>query len=709
MRNYILPLVAFAAMTLAPDSAAQDALWVNPENRYTLPRQVDISGNDSVVFTATQLRIYREGRPYSQNYSALLGMATAADSSDALVFQWPGRAIWKPTTSDNNYNNDYTNPNSQWSFKRSKESEHFIVYWDKNFGDNPNASSVPSNLRVNVDDLLKKAEQFFATNVNRLQMATVGEDKSRLDEYKMIIHLLYDDGWTAVGSGYDDMIGALWVTPSTCHPVGSTIAHETGHCFQYMVATDYRKNGVSNYTQRGWRYGFGNQGSGGNAFWEQCAQWQSFQDYPSETFGYHVDVWKQNYHRHFCHEWMRYASYWLQYAWTEKHGYEAYGKIWRESRYPEDPLETYNRLFCGGDWNAMWDEYWTDYAAKLPNYQFRDVHRYATASAKNFPITMNKSEDGYWQVAYANCPETSGVNIIQLNLPQAGTTVQADFVGLNPGTPLLAADPGHAFTEDGGGKYDLVTTYNTAGQAANRGWRYGFVAIKNDQTLTSQVFSDAEGTATYTVPEGTSRLYFVVVGAPTRYNRHAWDELDANDVQWPYKVRFSNTNRLGEIDVDTEGEPTDTTFTYTVNANGASADYLLGTIDLLSEGLIIPIAEAFKLQPSYIKANTQPVTVNTTSSPKEGKISFAMKQPTGNSYSYTYTANLGFWCRENGAPTSWGSSQVVYLEYHTDTCVLDYGHMPSTGKGKTYVLRPTFVYRKDGKNYYATIELTMKL
>ena len=309
MRNILLPLLALGAMTMTSPILAQDVLWVQPNDRYTAAKSIDLTGNDSVVFTSSQLRVYREGRPYTQSYSSFLDMATAADSSSALVFQWPGRAIWKPTTSDNNYNNDYTNPNSQWSFKNSKESEHFIVYWDKAFGSNPNASSVPSNLRVDVNDLLKKAEQFYATNVNKLGMATLGEGTSRLDEYKMIIHLLYDKGWTAVGSGYDDMIGALWVTPSTCQPVGSTIAHETGHCFQYQVACDYRKQGVSNYKQRGWRYGYDSNGEGGNGFWEQCAQWQAMQDYPSEAFGYHVDVWKANYHRHLTHEWMRYASY----------------------------------------------------------------------------------------------------------------------------------------------------------------------------------------------------------------------------------------------------------------------------------------------------------------------------------------------------------------------------------------------------------------
>lgn len=90
------------------------------------------------------------------------------------------------------------------------------------------------------------------------------------------------------------------------------------------------KQGAPADLHHGFRYGFGPDGAGGCAFWEQCAQWQAQLDYPEEMFGYHLDVWKKNYHRHFNHEWMRYASYWLQHTWVEKHGIDAYGRIWRD-------------------------------------------------------------------------------------------------------------------------------------------------------------------------------------------------------------------------------------------------------------------------------------------------------------------------------------------------------------------------------------------
>ena len=452
----------------------QRMLWVQPTNRFQVVSELDLEDKDSIIFTYSSFGIYEDGKRTNKTFANFLNMTTTADSSDAIVFEKPGLTLWKPTTSDNSYNNDYYGKNSRWTIERSRESEHFVVFWDKDFGNDPNANSVPVTLRVDINDLLTKAEQFFDTNVNKLGMSDVGEGRSQLDTYKMGIYVLYQTEWLATGSGYDNVIGALWVNPSTCKPVGHTIAHEIGHSFQFQVAADYRKNGDSNFLNHGFRYGFGSNGSGGCGFWEQCAQWQGFMDYPEATFGHHVGVWQSHYHRHFHHEWMRYASYWLPYVWTAKHGYKAYGRIWRESQKPEDALETYMRLFCDGDLDSFWGEYWKDYACQLPNYQFQDIHQYATRGARNYPMTLYRTDDGYWQVAYASCPETSGVNIIQLQVPVASTEVKADFMGLNPGSTLHADDPGHCLTSDDGSQYTEVKTYNNAGAITDRGWRYGF-------------------------------------------------------------------------------------------------------------------------------------------------------------------------------------------------------------------------------------------
>ena len=100
---------------------------------------------------------------------------------------------------------DMLRDDSRWSFVRSRQSEHFIVFWEPGFGLDPNASSVPADLRVDIDDLLNKAESFFRVNIDVLKFADL--EKSNLSKYKMQIYLLFQREWAAYGGGIDDVIG----------------------------------------------------------------------------------------------------------------------------------------------------------------------------------------------------------------------------------------------------------------------------------------------------------------------------------------------------------------------------------------------------------------------------------------------------------------------------------------------------------------------
>ena len=47
---------------------------------------------------------------------------------------------------------------------------------------------------------------------------------------------------------------------------------------------------------------------------------------------YHFDVWLVQLSSGILnHEWMRYASYWLQYYWAQKHGVDVVGNVWKQS------------------------------------------------------------------------------------------------------------------------------------------------------------------------------------------------------------------------------------------------------------------------------------------------------------------------------------------------------------------------------------------
>jgi hypothetical protein len=52
----------------------------------------------------------------------------------------------------------------RWSLVRSRQSEHFILFWGKGYGQLTPTDAGP-NFRVDIDDLLAKAEVFYETNV----------------------------------------------------------------------------------------------------------------------------------------------------------------------------------------------------------------------------------------------------------------------------------------------------------------------------------------------------------------------------------------------------------------------------------------------------------------------------------------------------------------------------------------------------------------
>jgi hypothetical protein len=531
----------------------------------------------------------------------------------------------------------------------------------------------------------------------------------------MQIYLLYQEDWLATGSGYDNQIGALWVNPSTCQPVGSTIAHEIGHSFQYQTGCDKLLNGQAEETSYGmnggFRYGFGDNGAGGCSYWEQCAQWQSFQDYPEECFtqNSNVSVWLRSHHRHFNHEFMRYASYWLPYFLTQKHGIEAYGRIWQESTFPEDPIQTYARLFCGSDMEKFYDEYY-EYAARCVNYDFDAVHQYLAnnESAANYSTNMLPKNGGF-QPTYDNCPGTTGFNAIELNVPKAGTKVKANLKAVAPGSELVSGDVGKVVDGDGNTKGN-VTTYNQQTNTSSA-YRVGFVAICGGKSVYGTMAKGKDAVAEMQIPANTDKLYLVVVATPTDYQRQAWDDDETNDLQWPYNVKFENTGVKGFIDIPSGNpESVNVATTNITGLDAANDSWVDIGYNLLENGQMETIAKAFKMQPAELIAAIIP-RGDEAVTPTEGKIAFGLTQPDG-SISYNYSANgIGFWMTASGAQTGWGNNHVFYFEYD-GAYTLNIGHLPPgdtavVGKGDVLTFKPTLVYTKDGKTYTAV--MTIKL
>ena len=440
---------------------------------------------------------------------------------------------------------DMLRSDSKWSWCRSKQSEHFVVFWDIKYGqyglygsrmgeaDTSPSTCKTESMKVDIDDLLAKAEEFYELNVNKLKFAQTGNGLSVLDKYKMEIYLIWQSDWLATGSGYDNTIGALWVNPSTCKPVGSTIGHEIGHCFQYMVFCDYLvrqgKTGdgvlyASGNQGPGWRYGFGANGDGGNAFWEQTAQWQSLQltKYRPEAFSGWFGEFTTSTHLHVLHERPRYANYFIHWWWVEQNDITFIGRLWNESKYPEDPVETYMRMM-GYDVAAMNDSMW-EYAAHMLTYDTAELRSYGKNSIGKTAVTNISNRDGdWWEIAAAVAPETTGSNAIQLT-SAAGKEISVTLAG------------------------NLGISGCVSGAVTNAGWRYGFVSYNKDGNTTySPIWKETDKAQTWTVPSNSSKLWFVVTGAPQHYERHPWtDESDDKDTKWPWKARFDGTKPYGK-------------------------------------------------------------------------------------------------------------------------------------------------------------------
>jgi hypothetical protein len=610
--------------------------------------------------------------PANAERSAVITVKSGATKREISILQKSASGTIDPSTVDTSKiyipqdlkGMDLYSSSSTWFYGRSKQSEHFIVFWGKGYDeygivtptDYPNAT-----YRVNIDDLLAKAEQFWDMNVNTLKFLTTGTSKT--DKYKMMIFLLYQTDWLATGAGYDNVIGALWVSPGTCQPVGSVIAHEIGHCFQYQVYCDHDGNS-------GWRYGFG--GNGGNAFWEQTAQWQAMQSYPEQIFSsYDFDVYIDNCYHSTFHEWQRYANYFIHYYWANKHGIDFIGKLWQQSGAAgqEDPAQAYMRI-TGISLEEYNNEQF-DYARKMVTWDLDALVDYGMNYIGSHACSLNKVEDNYWQVAASNCIENHGYNVIRLNVPAAGITVTANFEGIAGSSGYNAINVSYA------------------------GWRYGFVALQEDgKRVYSDMHSASSGIASFTCPDNCSNLWFVVSGAPTHYWPHAWDEDATNDEQWPYKVKFDGTNVYGVIEFTGDEQPHDTDFVYNVSFPADASAYSGTTVSID----VVKLCYAFVLNGTEITAN-----IGLPSSNK--KIKFYGVNHDGSLVSTTTANGYGHWFNTIGDVCNWNSgssgTNKVYSEFDETNFVFTLGQHPGRcSPGDVYTIRQAMVYSPSTGHYY---------
>ncbi len=596
-----------------------------------------------------------------------------------------------------------TDKTQMWCKLRSRESENFIVYWQSGYGDNdPNSSATASAYRVDVDDMLAKLESFYDLYINKLKFAEVGVGKSTLDKYKMIICLYYTTDWMAYGSGFDDVIGGMWVSPSTCKPVGSTIAHELGHAFQYQCYCD-----LKGYA--GFRYGTGQ----GSTYWEQTAQWQSFQAYPQQAFTtYDFSVYMNNHHRAFTHEWQRYASYFLHYYQADKHGIDIIGRIWRGGTINnEDANQVYMRI-TGIDHVEFYRQCF-DAAMKFATWDLDIIRDNGKNYIGRHPYNYIDLGNRKFQVAYASAPQSTGYNLIPLQVPEAGTEIKTVFTAMVPQRALQSGDPGICNKKDDG-SYSTTKTYNKFPEYLKRGFRHGYVALlKNGERIYhatdtiyggNRVRTNESDTTTFVVPENTERLWFVVSPAPKQYISHLWDEDELDDDQWPYQVQFEETDIVGHVDIGDPNEaPKDTTIHYYIGVPINATQYTGASIDLTLGKEAAALGQALKIAPKDIPNY---MVTYSTSQADNTIMMLPLNPKTLAVVNRASTANgYGHWFNSSGNVCAWGdATATLFAEYVTAASSIVIGQYPGRLKnGQEVTFGQAFRYKKDGKTVTAKL------
>ena len=624
---------------------------------------------------------------------AVSSLAAHAQKQMYVPQEWRNRTdtlIWKESDPDNKYT---------WSKSRSKETDNVIVLWDKGYGSTI-PTNAPSAYRVDIDDLLQKAEAFFDLEIN--QLGFVDPNSSNLNKYKVMILLNHDTGWICYGGGYDYQVSALWLSPSTCKPVGHSVAHEIGHSFHYMCYSEASRHGADRTCQTGFHGAVGN----GSVTWEQTAQWQANQSYPELMYDQSINVFRNSHNYAFTHEWHRYQSYWFFYYLCELYDdIKTVANVWN---YPETTVKDFNQVLMDYKKLSVRDLYklYFDQACRLVTWDLEACKPYRDRFIGDFNYSCVLTDDGSYQVALSSCPQGMGFNVIPLQVPAAGTEITTHLSGLRPGSALLDADPGEYL--DGNTQFSKFDTrrYVLGGARNLRGFRMGYVALMKDGSRqyfsADSVYCQGNGNTvvtedySMTVPTGVSRLWLVVAPALREYVQHKWNEQVGDDDMWPYSFKLEGTDigpramvyataTLDDRDI------ADATFTYDVTFP-LDAQGHTGTTVTIGGQAAATLGTAFQMQPTEIQDRLQSWSA---SGPANRRIMFYAVNPDGTLAESGSTANgYGHWFDRSGTVSSYGNG-YVFSEFAPSQLTFTVGQYPGRlTEGSHYTISQALRYRK---------------
>ena len=670
-----------------------DTMWVQFNDRFVENEIIDLNQIDSIEFLNHNYKTYKYN-PSTDRISA----RTKSYRSDAVYrFDDIERYLVKPSTYANN---DFTNENSTYCFQRSAESEHFVVFWAKGLKkqSNGNLTGGASSSVCNVNTLLSNAERIWKIYVNDLGFLVPGQ--STTDDVKIEMFVVNQAEWRADGSGVD---GTIWTagtgttkTPKSqkvglfhCNAWAAssnvTVAHEIGHTFQYLVSADLGMTHGLNYVL--------GDNSKGNEWWEDCANWQAHKVYPAEQFSSNWSNNQNMHHLNIIHEDARYNNCYYQDLWCQLHGLNTVGRVWREASKPEDPIQAYMRIFSLND-STFADEQFEGYAhiAAMDIDSWKSYGQGLIGSEQqrltDVPDVIVQShlngEKDWWVVQPDYCPQNYGYNANPLKVPTAGTVVKATFRGLVNATGYRSIYPERA------------------------GWRYGFAAYSSDGIRTySPIGREADGEVSITIPEKCTHLWFVVMGAPTKWWTHSWNENVDDDEQWPYAVKFTGSDPYGasrtyeEYPEDYARHDTTVVINATLAYSGSNYSSVRVQYDMDA------VSQALGLSTTQLKSVKvgKSNTIRFVGISNNGTLKESTTTSTSSSTCY------GHWFNQSGDVCGYDSNARIFAEFYPEKYGCYVGQYPGRlTRGKTYIIRQAIIYKHtDEKEYTATMQVNLTI
>ena len=332
---------------------------------------------------------------------------------------------------------EYTYDGVSYSVARSRESDNFVVFWSGEYGTTaPDQLAATDFYYVDIDYMLEQAENFYRLYTEELGFVNP-EQSTTLSRYKCMICLIHTTTWMAYGGGYDYVVPALWINPSTCKPIGHTVAHEIGHAFHYMCFAEAAGHRESTTVNTGFHLRCGN----GQSIWEQTAQWQAANAFPAEMFSQSYPLFGNCANYAFSHEWMRYQSYWFHYYLCDRYGDRTtVGRVWNQPMTGQTdgtasdfPMAL---MALKGLTAEQFFELYHDYAMHCAAFDFSAARDYRSAYIGKFDYHAVRLGEEKYQVSYSSAPQCTGFNVVELAVPAAGTAVTTRLTGLKPGCAL---------------------------------------------------------------------------------------------------------------------------------------------------------------------------------------------------------------------------------------------------------------------------------